>query len=497
MNALSCKLRRMLTLAAAALSSGLVLACEDSEPTAVALDDPSAEELRQFRWSVTAEPESLTLVRGESGMLTAVVRDRWGRERDVDVDWTSADSIVKVEENGAVTALDSGLATVTATFRGASDAVRVVIAPDTSVQDTLPQEPDEPDEPAEPQPEPVASVAVTPASAVLEVGQTEAFTAQPRDANGQPLDGRQVIWSSSDSSVASVSQTGVATALRAGTTLIRATSEGQVGEAALTVTEPSGGGSSMAFESDWSYALGNTREAVTDGGTWPGLACERTFPATLRVMQASEVAFPLGGNVLRVQMRGPTDCGMLQKNDAVPISTTHWGRFYIRNDEVGTKNDHPVAYNNIHGSADIQGVPFARFANRTPAGQWQPGVVGDAPYPNNKWYGPLLENGRWYRYEWQMEYLSATETRVHPRIYDMDGTLLFDASAFVNDNGDYTLAQWYAAGGTITLANGGTPDAELARNFGMGNEGPGSSTATMGYWYYARAALSLEGWIGR
>lgn len=254
--------------------------------------------------------------------------------------------------------------------------------------------------------------------------------------------------------------------------------------------------SPLAFASDWSFALGSTEAAVKDGERWPALTCIRTFPNVLTVILGAEVGFPLGGNVLRVQMRGPTDCGMLQKNDAVPISTTHWGRFYVRNDERGTKNDHPVAYHNIHGSADIQGVPFARFANRLANG-WQPGVVGDAPYPNNKWYGPALENGRWYRYEWQMEYVSATETRVWPRIYAMDGTLLFDAGDFVNDGGRYTLAEWYAAGGTITLANGGAPDPELARNFGMGNEGPGSSTATLGYWYYARLALSTRGWVGR
>jgi hypothetical protein len=253
----------------------------------------------------------------------------------------------------------------------------------------------------------------------------------------------------------------------------------------------------VVFESSWSSGTGSTETVVKDGGNWPALTCINTFPTVLTVLDADDVGFDLATNVLRVQMRGPTACGMLQKNDAVPISTTHWGRFYFRNDENGTKNDHPVAYHNIHGADDIQGVPFTRHANRLPEGQWQPGVVGAGPYPNNKWYGPALDNGTWYRYEWQMEYVTPTTVRVHPRIYNMAGTLIHEASSFINDLGSMNLQQWYDAGNTIPLANGGTPNAELARNFGMGNEGPGSSTATMGYWYYARFALSTAGWIGQ
>jgi hypothetical protein len=251
------------------------------------------------------------------------------------------------------------------------------------------------------------------------------------------------------------------------------------------------------FESSWSSGTGSTESVVKDGNAWPALTCINTFPTVLTVIPGNDVGFTRATNVLRVQMRGPTACGMLQKNDAVPISTTHWGRFYIRNDENGTKNDHPVAYHNIHGADDIQGVPFTRHANRLPDGQWQPGVVGAGPYPNNKWYGPALQNGTWYRYEWQMQYVTPTTVRVHPRIYDMSGTLIHEASSFINDLGSMNLQQWYDAGNTIPLANGGTANAELARNFGMGNEGPGSSTSTLGYWYYARFALSTAGWIGQ
>lgn len=85
-------------------------------------------------------------------------------------------------------------------------------------------------------PQSVASVSVDPPAATLIVGATQAFTATTKDASGSTLSGRTVTWSSSDPSIASVSNTGVATAVAAGTTTITATSEGKTGSAAVTVS---------------------------------------------------------------------------------------------------------------------------------------------------------------------------------------------------------------------------------------------------------------------
>src|SRR5207245_1362321 len=87
---------------------------------------------------------------------------------------------------------------------------------------------------------PVASVAVTPPAPSIQVGQTVQLTATPRDASGNPLTGRVVTWSSSNSAVASVSSSGLVTGKAAGSATITATSEGKSGSAAVMVT---GGGS--------------------------------------------------------------------------------------------------------------------------------------------------------------------------------------------------------------------------------------------------------------
>src|SRR5205809_2966603 len=84
----------------------------------------------------------------------------------------------------------------------------------------------------------VASVAVTPASATIQVGQTQQLAATLKDASGNTLSGRGVSWSSSNSSVATVSSSGLVTGLAAGSAVITATSEGKSGTATLTVVAP-------------------------------------------------------------------------------------------------------------------------------------------------------------------------------------------------------------------------------------------------------------------
>ena len=87
-----------------------------------------------------------------------------------------------------------------------------------------------------PPPPAVASVAVTPSSATLIAGATTQLTATPRDAQGNPLTGRTVTWTSSLESVATVSTAGLVFAVTPGSAQIRATSEGITGEATVTAT---------------------------------------------------------------------------------------------------------------------------------------------------------------------------------------------------------------------------------------------------------------------
>jgi alpha-tubulin suppressor-like RCC1 family protein len=88
------------------------------------------------------------------------------------------------------------------------------------------------------QPPSVASVAVTPSIATLvSVGETVQLTAGAQDASGDTLSGKTFTWSSSDASIATVSSSGLVTAVGNGSATITATTAGLSGSASLTVSQ--------------------------------------------------------------------------------------------------------------------------------------------------------------------------------------------------------------------------------------------------------------------
>ena len=94
--------------------------------------------------------------------------------------------------------------------------------------------------PGSPPPPPsVASVTVTPSSSTLQSGQTVQLTATARDKNGNVMSGQSFMWVSSNTSVATVSSSGLVTAgSTAATATITAATGGTSGTASVTVTSP-------------------------------------------------------------------------------------------------------------------------------------------------------------------------------------------------------------------------------------------------------------------
>jgi len=81
----------------------------------------------------------------------------------------------------------------------------------------------------------VASVQVTPSTATLIVGETRPLTATPLDDQGRPVAGKTVAWSTTDAGRVQVSASGVVTGVALGAATVRATVDGRVGEATVTV----------------------------------------------------------------------------------------------------------------------------------------------------------------------------------------------------------------------------------------------------------------------
>jgi hypothetical protein len=172
--------------------------------------------------SVRVLPDSADVIVNGTRTYTVQLRDSGGNLLSGRaVFWSTTDTnIATVTQAGVVNAVALGTTRVRAESEGRFDeaVVRVV-------------------------PVPVRSVLVSPDSAVVQAGSTTTYTAQTRDSIGGVLTGRTIAWTTGNSAIAAVNpNTGLVTGVSAGTTTVRATSEGVFDEATVRVTAATGGG---------------------------------------------------------------------------------------------------------------------------------------------------------------------------------------------------------------------------------------------------------------
>ena len=160
------------------------------------------------RINITPGNASLDAV-GQTVQLAAAVFDRNGQAISAPVAWSSSDATVaSVSATGLVTALKNGTVQITARAGNASASITVSISQNA------------------------VRIVIMPESAALDaIGQTVQLTATVYDRNGQPIVD-PAAWSSSDEAVASVSETGLVTALKNGRTQITA----RAGAASASIT---------------------------------------------------------------------------------------------------------------------------------------------------------------------------------------------------------------------------------------------------------------------
>lgn len=164
--------------------------------------------------AVQIAPASVSVRIGTTVALVAQTIDAEGRALSGRaIAWSSSNNaIATVSNQGTITGVTAGTATMTATSEGKSGTAAVTV--------TL---------------NPVATVTLAPGSNTLGVGTNAPFIATLRDAGGVVLTNRVIAWNSSNVQVATVSSTGVVTGLSAGAATVSAVSEGRVGTASLLV----------------------------------------------------------------------------------------------------------------------------------------------------------------------------------------------------------------------------------------------------------------------
>jgi uncharacterized protein YjdB len=164
--------------------------------------------------AVILSPGQISVEAGQTRQLTAQVTDDQGNALSGRPVTYASDNagVASVSASGLVTGVAVGTAKITATSEGKSGTADVTVTPVA-----------------------VASVQISPPTSDLIVGQTTTLAAVALDAKGNPLSGRPASWTSGAPSVATVSQTGVVTAVGAGSAVIFATIEGKTGSATVSV----------------------------------------------------------------------------------------------------------------------------------------------------------------------------------------------------------------------------------------------------------------------
>ena len=167
---------------------------------------------------ITVSPDNVAFTAiGQTAQLDAIVIDANNQDiADAKITWSSSDaSIATVSNEGIVTAVSNGTTLITANSGNASAEAMITVSQEAS------------------------GITITPSSATLMTkGETARFTAVVHDANGHTMVHAEVIWSSSDSEVATVSQDGIVTAVSSGTAQITAASGDASAEATVTVFLP-------------------------------------------------------------------------------------------------------------------------------------------------------------------------------------------------------------------------------------------------------------------
>jgi uncharacterized protein YjdB len=167
--------------------------------------------------AVTVVPDAFQLQVGQTREIAATTRDASGGVlTGRAVAWTALDAgVATVTAAGVVQAVSVGQGRIVATVEGKADTATVTVIP-----------------------VPVAAVTIVPDAFQLQVAGTRQLAATARDAAGGVLTGRAVAWSALDPAVATVTAGGEVRGVSAGAARVVATVEGRADTAAVTVLVP-------------------------------------------------------------------------------------------------------------------------------------------------------------------------------------------------------------------------------------------------------------------
>ncbi len=396
--------------------------------------------------------------------LEAVVLDTKGGAIDgADIDWLSlTPAIASVTASGVVHGVAPGEATISATS-GSVQATKNIMVEAATI--------------------PVASVSISPAQDTVMVGNTVMFTATPRDADGDPLVGRIVSWSTGNPTVASVNGSGTVAGVAAGATVISGNSEGVPGNANIVViadtnppsaaypNRPSGMTTIMSFngtvEASGGHAFGNPMF-----GAWfvdpaaPASHIEVVPDATNPTGSGSSLRFrweqafnPRSGIATANTFAGQVynELYVMVRLFLEPGAGWEGGfgnKYFFVGSDAGARNNTQSSPTQYYSTRESNGR--ARFVTQNLTGQTQVVNSSESP-PTGNSSAPLV-TGQWLNIEYRMVAQSSTSAADGAIYVWVNGTLVGSNTGVRWVNADdsmvgFTGFQWYADANTVATVS--------------------------------------------
>ena len=192
--------------------------------------------------TISVAPATLALPVNSASSIVGTAFDCDGNSiRNKRISYSSSNTAVAtVTTEGSVIAVGVGGASVSAVADGKSASVQVTVTPETA-----------------------ANVTITPSTLTLRRTNTRQLTATARNNQNTLITGRTFRWGSSNSSIVSVDQNGLLTALTPGTVVISAEADQTSGSATVTVTEIPIGSCSLAPATSKLTVSQNVQPAIT------------------------------------------------------------------------------------------------------------------------------------------------------------------------------------------------------------------------------------------
>ena len=228
----------------AAALSWMVVACQMDDPivkdeTIETSTTSSSTDTTATPSTVTMSQTTMTLTSGATGQLSATCT---GTAASTTATWISSNSsVAQVDQNGLVNALTAGTTTITVTADGISATCLLTV---TSSEVTA------------------VSVSVSPSSVTLSsVGATTQLTASVSPSNATNV---TYTWTSGNTSIATVNQSGLVTAVAAGTASITLKTNGGL-SATTTVTVTATTTTRSIYQISGCVGCGHCRNACPNG----------------------------------------------------------------------------------------------------------------------------------------------------------------------------------------------------------------------------------------